>query len=448
MKILGVAMNSTRFAPTLSGHLHIGLLYNAVLNYLYARQNDLAFNIRFDAQKVNNERLSWGKSILQDLEVFGVKPNKIIWQHKKRQKYIDIAKGLAKDPRTYFCDCREYEIWVRWLAQPEKLRGIIRLEKYPGYCNLKHLTVTGGDTGDDITGHFFWSGPNFDNEHPLANAFKIEDSHWTPFCHGYYGDRRVVLIGKSPKEIQVNGVILDWLDFPAGSIKVKCGNRAVAKCGHNFPIVSSFTQDTAFPAGRVQQLTFPNILTREIRIELARPPLRILREYQYDGFCRDRKLQSDFSHPRTILRIRETLHVDVAIFFNTMPDLCLTSAIDDRDEEVVASIRGEDIRPFTWLEEGAASLLDYTPNNIFHPVLVDDNHIKYSKFVKSPQVTDLMTKHNLSPERVLGFIASLIEPTRGTQPITLKKLLELPFPKFDTTQFPILIVNPKWYLQL
>lgn len=441
-------MSSVRFAPTLSGHLHIGLLYNAILNLMYARQNNVKFNIRFDGQKVNDVRLNWGRGILEDLEVFGIKPNKIIWQHEKRQKYIDIAKGLAKDPRTYFCNCREYEIWIRWLSQPEKLRGIVRLEKYPSYCNLKHLTVLGGDTGNDITHCFKWFGPNYDNEYPLANVFEMGDSYWTPFPHGYYGDRKVVLIGKSPRGIQVNGVTLGWLDFPVGSVKVKCGNRVVAKCSHNFPIVSSFTQDTAFPSGRTQQLVFPNMLTREVRIEISKPPLRILREYQYDGFCRDRKSQLDFSHPRTVLRVRETPHVDVAIWFNGMPDLCLTSAIDDRDEEVVASIRGEDIRPFSWLEEGTAGLLGYKPNNIFHPVLVDDHTIKYSKFVNSPRVTDLMAKHNLSPERVLGFMASLIEPARGTCSITLKKLLELPFPEFDTEQFPILTVKPDWYLQL
>ena len=76
-----------RFAPSPTGFLHIGNARVAVLNYLYAKKNDLDFFLRIDDTDNTRSEEKYVDSIYKDLEWLGIKYSKVVRQ-SSRQKNI------------------------------------------------------------------------------------------------------------------------------------------------------------------------------------------------------------------------------------------------------------------------------------------------------------------------------------------------------------------------
>jgi len=418
-------VSSVRFAPTLSGRMHIGLLFNGLLNFIYAKTNNLEFNVRFDGQNVNQERLEWGNSILDDLNAFGLKPDRVVWQHEHKAEYREKCRELAQCNSVYHCDCREWEIWNRWRENPYSLRGIERLEKYPGFCNLCSLNVYSAEIGQDVTDGFEWIAPDYHPDLSFKNVLKPDNSYWTPWPHGFYGNRQVCIKGKVKEKVPfVHAIKCNWLDFPVGHLKVYINGKLIATTSHTNTFVSTVVPGMRYTAGTEQIIAFPAVPAHKIHIELSDFPQHMMREYWYDGYCASKGKKLSLFDSRTVLRVKSGECVDTAIWFNKMPDLCLTSAIDDQRENVELAIRGRDIEPFTVLERNAASLINYQPKNWFHPVIVDENLIKYSKFVHSPSVVSLAKQYDVSYSAILGYLCYLIGFIEKCSPISVNDIVK------------------------
>ena len=108
-----------RYAPSPTGHLHIGNARTALFNYLFARHNDGDFIIRIEDtdQKRNIERGE--ESQLENLEWLGMdwdegpdKPGKYgpYRQSERKDIYDSYIEQLLIANRAYHCYCTEDEL--------------------------------------------------------------------------------------------------------------------------------------------------------------------------------------------------------------------------------------------------------------------------------------------------------------------------------------------------
>lgn len=96
-------MTTTRFAPSPTGHLHVGNLRTAVLNWLVARRAGGTFILRIDDTDPERSRPEFADQIRRDLEWLG-----LTWDREERQstrldRYHDAADRLRAARRLYDC---------------------------------------------------------------------------------------------------------------------------------------------------------------------------------------------------------------------------------------------------------------------------------------------------------------------------------------------------------
>jgi len=67
-----LADTRTRFAPSPTGHIHIGSLRTALFNYLFARQQHGQFILRIEDTDKERSRLEWEYELLKVFEWLGI----------------------------------------------------------------------------------------------------------------------------------------------------------------------------------------------------------------------------------------------------------------------------------------------------------------------------------------------------------------------------------------
>jgi glutamyl-tRNA synthetase len=104
-------MVKVRFAPSPTGHLHVGNAKVALLNYLFARNQGGAFVLRIEDTDLERSDASYEISILDDLRWLG-----IIWDEGplRQTERFDIYRSYAKDlldkGLAYKCFCSHDEL--------------------------------------------------------------------------------------------------------------------------------------------------------------------------------------------------------------------------------------------------------------------------------------------------------------------------------------------------
>ncbi len=96
-------MTITRFAPSPTGHLHVGNLRTALLNHLIARKSDGAFILRLDDTDPDRSKPEFADAIRQDLEWLGLTWDRIETQSARLSRYGDAATRLKDMGRLYEC---------------------------------------------------------------------------------------------------------------------------------------------------------------------------------------------------------------------------------------------------------------------------------------------------------------------------------------------------------
>lgn len=106
-------MTTTRFAPSPTGHLHVGNLRTALFNFLLALQTGGNFILRLDDTDPERCRQEYEDSIQSDLEWLGLN-----WHRRKRQserldRYREAASQLRTSGFIYECFETQAELALR-----------------------------------------------------------------------------------------------------------------------------------------------------------------------------------------------------------------------------------------------------------------------------------------------------------------------------------------------
>lgn len=120
-----------RFAPSPTGHLHIGGARTALFNWLYARNQKGKFILRIeDTDQVRSTKESID-GILESLTWLGLDWDEgPIFQTDRLSLYQEHAQRLLREGKAYFCYCTPEELEEkRKQALQEK-----RQPKYDGHC--------------------------------------------------------------------------------------------------------------------------------------------------------------------------------------------------------------------------------------------------------------------------------------------------------------------------
>lgn len=94
-------MTTTRFAPSPTGHIHIGNLRTALMNYLIARKAGGTFILRIDDTDPERSREEYVDGIKRDLEWLGLTWDRVERQSERLDRYAAAADQLRDMGRFY-----------------------------------------------------------------------------------------------------------------------------------------------------------------------------------------------------------------------------------------------------------------------------------------------------------------------------------------------------------
>ena len=100
-------MEITRFAPSPTGHLHIGGARTALFSFLFAKANQGKFLLRFEDTDQERSKDEYVDSILKSLEWMKIKLDSEPIYQSKCCKHKELAIELYKKGFAYACDCSE-----------------------------------------------------------------------------------------------------------------------------------------------------------------------------------------------------------------------------------------------------------------------------------------------------------------------------------------------------
>jgi len=454
----GSKMIVTRFAPTASGELHIGSLYNALLNYIFAKQQKGQFKIRFDGQ-LNPQRQKWCSSILMSLEKCGIVADEVYYSGEHTGEHHAAFKQLMKDyeERFYLCACTPSSVAERNLFgfSPENEANlVVRPEKYPPPCRIQQIILRDAEGGivygDDVKVEVKLCALMSDPQHPIENIESSSTSFWDPYPRGT-GKTHInpEIFIEFKEEITVAQIEIVWHDYPVlgGDIRLLHNNT-----WHN---VYSFRKtpqyfvemrpSVPYRPGTSDVINIAPVYTKAVAFRFSHFALPLMKSYHYDHHCRDLPQILDLGNLSTNVRLKyENIveewgqkpwsneripgpfepKVDTCVWFNGQPDLVFTSPYDDNELGVTHAIRGIDIYPFFWIEAPIAALLrTRVRNQYFHGMVVTPDNVKYSKFIESPSI-DVYLEHGLSAEALITVLCQRAGIYQGEEVLNLQELVQ------------------------
>ncbi|NOX15186.1 MAG: glutamate--tRNA ligase [Epsilonproteobacteria bacterium] len=117
-----------RFAPSLTGDMHIGDLRAALFNYICAKQQNDKFIVRIE--DIYKKRNIEDKDILNILTIFGITYDHVYYQSDNFKYHLQFASTLLDEKKAFMCFCNTYELEAKKeLAKQEK-----SAYKYDGTC--------------------------------------------------------------------------------------------------------------------------------------------------------------------------------------------------------------------------------------------------------------------------------------------------------------------------
>ncbi|GAB6067851.1 glutamate--tRNA ligase [Methylothermus subterraneus] len=125
----------TRFAPSPTGHLHIGGARTALFNWLYARKHGGRFILRIEDTDLERSTRESVNAILESLAWLGLDYDEgPYFQSERFPRYREVIRRLLDEGKAYYCYCTKEELEAmrqEQLARKEKPR-------YDGRC--RHRT--------------------------------------------------------------------------------------------------------------------------------------------------------------------------------------------------------------------------------------------------------------------------------------------------------------------
>jgi glutamyl-tRNA synthetase len=125
------AAGSGRYAPSPTGHLHLGNLRTALLAWLFARAEGAPFLMRIEDLDRQRCKPEHEHRQLADLEAIGIDwDGPAVRQSERGELYRDAVEHLRADGLVYPCWCSRAEI----RAAAEAPHGPLPEGAYPGTC--------------------------------------------------------------------------------------------------------------------------------------------------------------------------------------------------------------------------------------------------------------------------------------------------------------------------
>lgn len=104
-------MVRVRFAPSPTGHLHVGNTRTALMNHLFARKEQGRFVLRIEDTDIERSAADYETSILDDLKWLGISWDEgPVRQTDRLAVYHAYAGNLLEKGRAYRCYCPEEEL--------------------------------------------------------------------------------------------------------------------------------------------------------------------------------------------------------------------------------------------------------------------------------------------------------------------------------------------------
>lgn len=122
-----------RFAPSPTGHLHIGGLRTAIFNLLFARHNNGSFLLRLEDTDLERSKPEYTDSILQALEWANIQPDEpLVIQSERLLEHQKVIARLLQEKKVYKCFCTPQEIAARSGVSPD---ADPEFSRYDGFCS-------------------------------------------------------------------------------------------------------------------------------------------------------------------------------------------------------------------------------------------------------------------------------------------------------------------------
>ena len=108
-----------RFAPSPTGHIHLGNVRTALFNWLFARQKGGTFILRIEDTDLERSEARYETQLMEDLKWLGLDwdegpdvggPYPPYRQSDKMDVYRDYAERLIKENKAYYCFCTAEEL--------------------------------------------------------------------------------------------------------------------------------------------------------------------------------------------------------------------------------------------------------------------------------------------------------------------------------------------------
>ena len=128
-----------RFAPSPTGHVHVGNARTALFNWLFARQQGGTMILRIEDTDVERSQAQYETQLLEDLRWLGLDwdegpdkggPFPPYRQSDKTDEYRETAERLVEEGKAYYCFCTQEELE----RQREQAMKEGRQPIYPGTC--------------------------------------------------------------------------------------------------------------------------------------------------------------------------------------------------------------------------------------------------------------------------------------------------------------------------
>ena len=168
---------TVRFAPSPTGQIHIGNTRTALFNWLFARQNDGRFILRFDDTDQERSRTEYADQIEQDLNWLGVHPDLVLRQSDRFALYEEAVAKLKAAGLLYPC----YET----AEELERRRKIRLSRRLPPVYGREALKLTDEERRaletEGRRPHWRFLLPNFDTDPFSPQRTEI---HWDDVVRG------------------------------------------------------------------------------------------------------------------------------------------------------------------------------------------------------------------------------------------------------------------------
>ena len=121
----------TRFAPSPTGHLHIGGARTASFSWLLARHYGGRFHLRIEDTDLLRSKQEYTDSILASMRWLGLDwDDELTYQTRRTELYNSYVDRLLASGHAYWCSCTPEEVE----SMRERARSEGRKPRYDGHC--------------------------------------------------------------------------------------------------------------------------------------------------------------------------------------------------------------------------------------------------------------------------------------------------------------------------